>query len=195
MPTTFVLLRHAQGTHNANSFQKPTQYKDPVYLDAELTEEGLQQTLHTGKKLRNTKFDAIFCSPLRRCRSTLQGVLPQSIDLPVHIDDRLIEQDDVSYACNKRLEKHDILPTCPKAWNTERVSDVNPYTETPNRSEDLARIQDFTEEVLQTYPNHTVLIVSHCGWIQRWCKMYPKKVVHLANCQFVTDTVCNPMKN
>jgi broad specificity phosphatase PhoE len=202
MPTTFVLLRHAQGTHNANTFQKPTHYQDPIYIDAELTEEGWKQTKETGEQLRNTHFDAIFCSPMRRCRSTLLGVLPSSIDRPVQLDDRLLEQYATSLschtqellpatppACNKRLERHEILPTCPPAWNTDRISDTNPWTEQPNKDADLTRIRDFTEEVQTTHPNQSVLVVSHCEWISRWCEMYPKTEVHLKNCQFVTVTI------
>ena len=103
--TTFVLLRHAQGTHDVNYFKKESPNTDPMYIDAELTQAGKLQTTQTRSKLQDMQFDAIFCSPLRRCRSTLIGVVPKSMDRKVQLDDRLIEQPACSNICNTRLDK------------------------------------------------------------------------------------------
>ena len=188
MPTTCIFLRHAQGTHNVNSFKKLNQYNDPVYIDAELTNEGVQQTIQIRQQFQDIQFDAIFCSPLRRCRSTLVGVLPKSIDFPVQVDDRLIEQPTHNNICNKRFEKDILQQTCPKLWNLENVSETNPFRET-TEEEDRKKMQEFTKYVRATYPDSTILIVSHWEWINRWMKMYQLKHTSLDNCEYVTVTL------
>lgn len=187
MPTTFVLLRHAQGTHNVDSFKKGGRhYNDPVYLDAELTREGIQQAIQTREKLKDYYFDAIYCSPLRRCRSTLIGVIPSSPNLPVILDDRLLEQPYGENICDKRLEREEVVRTSPTPWIADKVAVQNPFTElsyvdNPQRS--------FTSEVRRKFPEGTVLVVSHSEWIRRWMRMFQMKHAELGNCEYIEVTL------
>jgi len=184
MPTTFTLLRHAQGTHNVNHFNKQSQYNDPIYIDAELTQEGMNQAVAARNTL-SKEFDAIYCSPLRRCRSTLLGVLPDSQNRIVIVDDRLIEQPCGVNICNKRFERNSVVESCPPLWNVDNVSATNPFL-IKSPDEDKKKIYNFTKEVRAKYPNGHVLIVAHCEWINRWSQMFQMRHANLENCEHMT---------
>lgn len=190
MPTTFVLIRHAQGTHNVDFYNigGAEQWRHPIYKDAELTELGVQQARAAQEELAKYKFDAIYCSPLRRTRATLLGAYPASRDLPVIVDDRAIEQPQGMNTCDLRLERDFVCADCPPAWNTENVAVINPFFDPIERSEEHQKT--FTEEIIKAHPNGTVLIVSHGTWIYNWLitfKSLPRNM--LANCEIVVADI------
>ena len=185
MPVNLVFIRHAQGTHNkmANVFGAGA-YNDPINLDAELTPLGLTQTL---ENRLFEKFDAIYCSPLRRCRSTLLGVYPLSESYPVILDDRLMEQPCGGNICDKRLEKTEILPSLPTSWDHTKVSVVNDWS--IDHAADYAKIMTFTEDIKNKHDGQTILIVSHGTWIYRWFLALKSSVVNLDNCKVARTTI------
>lgn len=172
MPSKLLFVRHAQGTHNVSD------YTDPVNFDAELTEVGHQQTKEN--QITDT-FDVIYCSPLRRCRSTLLGMNPNSENIKVILDDRLMEQPCGINICDKRIEKVDMILS--KEWDTSGVSEITPWDR--NDDADLEKIKSFTNDILSRHNNQTILIVSHSQWISRWFKIYTDKVVYLDYCKSV----------
>jgi broad specificity phosphatase PhoE len=185
MPVNLVFVRHAQGTHNkmANVIGAGA-YNDPINLDAELTPLGVSQTL---ENRLFEKFDAIYCSPLRRCRNTLLGVYPLSESYPVVLDDRLMEQPCGGNICDKRLEKNEILSSFPKTWDHSNVSET--YDWALNYDADHAKIASFTEDLKNKHDGQTVLIVSHGTWIYRWFLTMKSIVVNLENCKVARTTI------
>lgn len=185
MPT-FVFVRHAQGYHNVDGNKRGNiAYSDPKHIDASLTELGILQSKI--KNLPYEKFDAIYCSPMKRCRQTLLNIYQQSEKLPVVVDDRLIEQPQGLYLCNKRVEKHEMLLSIPMAWNTDNVSDKNPFILNPEL--DRYKIKSFTKMICEKYPSGIILIVSHGVWIQNWLKMYNNNNKFLDNCESIIVTL------
>jgi len=174
MPLTLVFVRHAEGTHNVNK-----EYANPVHMDALLTEIGHHQTATAQKPAK--PFDAIYCSPMKRCIQTLLGLYPESKDQRVFVDDRLIEQAQGFNICNKRVEKQDM--NIPPLWLTEGVSEINPFT--LDAAADEKRIESFTNHVKNNHPDGCILVVSHCTFIHNWFKKY-KSVddMWLNNCEF-----------
>jgi broad specificity phosphatase PhoE len=182
----FVFIRHAQATHNvAAEIHGSSAYCDPAYRDAELTDEGHLQTARVRRE-RGGDFvgpsgiltpAVIYCSPLRRCRQTLLGVLPWAEGAAVRLDDRLMEPQ--SHVCNHRAERVDIVAVCPSAWSLERVAEVNPKDGSDSV---VKRIRDWTAEMLGRYPGQRVLVVSHFTWIQNWFRIFKKEMVAPANC-------------
>lgn len=186
MPTTFVFVRHAQGYHNIDGEKRgDIAYNDPKHLDAELTPYGIQQARMNN--LGNEKFDAIYCSPMRRCRHTLLNMYPISEKLNVILDDSLIEQPRGKFICDRRLEKYEIVMTTPMAWNTDMVSERNPFILNPNV--DNNKIESFTKYIMDMHPNSKVLIVSHGVWIQNWLLRYNHEAKFLNNCEVVRVTL------
>jgi len=79
------VFRHAETTDNANSIFSG--WRDP-----DLTSKGLMQAQEIAEHLRQKKIDYAFTSHLKRARKTLEVVLESHPDVPVLVDDHLIER-------------------------------------------------------------------------------------------------------
>jgi 2,3-bisphosphoglycerate-dependent phosphoglycerate mutase len=79
------VFRHAETTDNANAIFSG--WRDP-----DLTSKGLSQAQEISEQLRQEKIDYAFTSHLKRARRTLEVVLAAHSDVPVFVDDRLIER-------------------------------------------------------------------------------------------------------
>ena len=175
---SFTFLRHAEGIHNADArIHGPVAYTFLKNRDAPLTPEGWRQTVERGKLIDISEYTHIFCSPLQRCIQTLLGVAPAAHELPVLLDDRLMEPQG-SDICNKRIEKSELI--IPLSWNTDNVAEVNPWDFKDSLHE---RVISATEDILRSYPDANILIVSHCQWIREWFKTYKQEEVLLKNCE------------
>ena len=173
MPTTILFVRHAQGTHNLAAEKNGGVYdnQDESHRDAVVTEKGFQQMKENS--LENEVFDTIYCSPMRRCRQTLLGMYPQSEQLPVILDDRLVEQPCGENPSNRRLDKSLIIDSFPKKWNHTAVSDI--YEWKIDEIQDKHKMISITQEIVRENENKTVLIVCHGTWIRRWFIMFQNK--------------------
>ena len=186
MPTTFVFYRHAQGYHNVDGkLRGDAAYHDPINLDATLTDFGIKQA--RSNKINNEKFDEIFCSPMRRCKQTLLGIYPESQMLPVIVDDRLIEQPQGRHISDKRLDKNDPNSYTPLRWNTQLVSEINPYISDINK--DIEKILNFTKYIKARYPNGKVLVVTHGRWLHNWLMIYKNEDRWIDNCECIRVTI------
>jgi len=83
---TVVLVRHGRSTSNAAGTLAG---RTP---GVELDEQGREQAANLARRLREISIDRLVSSPLERCRQTL-APLAAALDLPVTIDDRLLEVD------------------------------------------------------------------------------------------------------
>ena len=79
------VFRHAETTDNSRSLFSG--WRDPV-----LTSKGLLQAQEVSEQLSKEKIDYAFTSHLKRARKTLEIVLKKHDDVPVFVDDRLIER-------------------------------------------------------------------------------------------------------
>jgi broad specificity phosphatase PhoE len=182
MPTTFVFFRHAQGYHNVDGkIRGDLAYHDSKNMDAMLTEYGIKQAL--SYNLGNETFDEIYSSPMRRCKQTLLGIYPISQSLPVIVDDRLIEQPQGRHISDKRLDKNDPSSYTPIRWNTQLVSNINPYTLDINK--DIRKMKEFTKSVQDKYPNGKVLVVTHGRWLHNWFMIYKNETKWIENCECI----------
>ena len=179
MPRIYF-LRHAQATHNAAALlEGPAAYQDMVHRDAALTDTGHEQAYNVN--FGGVVFDAIYCSPLRRCRQTLLRALPSAASRAVWLDDRLMEPQG-SHICNWREEPIVIARDVPAAWSCDRVAPGSPWT-TETRQEFCKRIIHFTEDL--TYvPAASILVVAHHEWICDWFGLYVGTEVRLGNAEY-----------
>ena len=79
------VFRHAETTDNGH--QIFSGWRDP-----ELTPKGLLQAQDIAKQLEHEKIDCAFTSHLLRAKRTLEIVLKPHLNVPVFVDDRLIER-------------------------------------------------------------------------------------------------------
>lgn len=173
----FVFMRHGEGTHNVAAWTEgEAAYQNPAHADASLTPTGEEQCVAEGPRLLELgPYDAVYCSPLRRCRQSLLCALPGAADWVVTLDDRIMEPQGF-HVCNRRQNRQAVRATSPDVWSTQAVGSINPYTgwREVNGSADprfYGRIRAFTESVLASGAGR-VLIVSHHEWIRRWFEIY-----------------------
>jgi 2,3-bisphosphoglycerate-dependent phosphoglycerate mutase len=79
------VFRHAETTDNSNGIFSG--WRDP-----DLTQKGLLQAQKVAKQLEQEKIDYAFTSHLLRAKRTLEIVLKPHVNVPVFVDDRLIER-------------------------------------------------------------------------------------------------------
>jgi 2,3-bisphosphoglycerate-dependent phosphoglycerate mutase len=85
MRFNLFVFRHAETTDNRNGIFSG--WRDP-----DLTSKGLCQAQEVAQQLEKEKIDFAFTSHLLRAKRTLDIVLKPHHDIPVFIDDRLIER-------------------------------------------------------------------------------------------------------
>jgi len=173
----FIFIRHGQATHNSDAKRRGSiAYLDPIHTDAFLDDVGTKQV----DTERHIVCDAIYCSPLRRCRNSLLGIMPTAAERLVRLDDRLMETQGRAY-CNKRSGLTEIKADCPLQWDLSGVSEVNPfdivkehYSKVIHEMPDFnTRVQCMMEEILARHSNdETILIVGHHDWIRSWFYIY-----------------------
>jgi len=175
-----LFLRHGQATHNSDAKRRgEIAYFDPVHTDSGLDEVGVEQVKRTKETFPSERIDAVYCSPIRRCRQTLLAVLPEAADLPVRIDDRVMETQGIAY-CNKRSERADVIAASPSAWDFSGVAETNPFDilkesysmDVSAMPEICARVRDFMGYLTTNHADETILIVGHHDWIRTWFYLY-----------------------
>jgi len=184
--TTFNFLRHAQGIHNAppEGYAKDMSV-DPDFRDPQLTTYGQQQALMRRADYGTMTFDAIYTSPMRRCKQTLLGVYPQASVRNVMVDDRLIEQPSGRHIADMRLERADIIESSPHAWDFSAVAELNPF-HSGNATVDTDNLKTFTRDVKEKFPDGNVLVVAHSNLIWRWFNIFKGRDVYLNNCEMIS---------
>lgn len=79
---TLLLVRHGEYTLTSTF---------PDHPDGSLTDRGQRQSEAVAVQLARLKIDCIYSSPLKRASETAQIISAHCPDVPLHMDDRLIE--------------------------------------------------------------------------------------------------------
>lgn len=117
MICNLFVFRHAETTDNSN--QIFSGWRDP-----DLTPKGLLQAEEVAQQLKQEKIHYAFTSHLLRARRTLEIVLQPHLNIPVFIDDRLIER---CYGTLQGKSKIDIAAERPEWFaNVHRGYDFPP---------------------------------------------------------------------
>jgi 2,3-bisphosphoglycerate-dependent phosphoglycerate mutase len=117
MISRLFVFRHAETTDNRRHIFSG--WRDP-----KLTSKGLRQAQEVAEQLKQEKIDYAFTSHLRRARKTLEIVLELHPDVPVFIDDRLIER---CYGLLQGRSKRKVAEERPKWFaNVHRGYDFSP---------------------------------------------------------------------
>lgn len=164
-------VRHGQTNANANMQSGQTIEE----LDEPLNDIGIQQAEDLAVQLKNTHFDFIISSPLKRALQTAE-IVNKYHQLPVATEDRLQERNASTYI--------DI-----KTWNDLFDFDKNVQLQGSESLHDFFdRIQDYFDELKKSYPDKNILIVSH-GGVQHVLYAYANKLPRSGNMRI------SPMKN
>lgn len=123
-------------------------------IDEDINEEGIKGAKKASEKLKDMKFDVIYCSPMIRAKHTCEIINKNNV--PVIFDDRLKERT-LGRLDGKSLEKEGLTET--EFYSFFYQTNINNFEELPTLFE---RVHSLIDEIKQK--NYTrVLIVAHGG--------------------------------
>ena len=144
-------VRHGATAWNENRDENGN--KNPRYQgrkDLSLNEKGITQAKDVAQKLKEIKFDKVFCSPLKRAKETCEIISDDNIVF----DDRIIERD-FGELTGKTKRDFDYAGF----WNLSGKQDYN-GAETIKDVE--KRVFNFLDE-LKNDKDKNILVVAHSG--------------------------------
>lgn len=155
--TKFYFIRHGQTTANALGLKQGTINDDRTHL----TTLGQQQATSLHARFDLTDMAALYVSPLDRTRETA-AILNQTAQLPVTIDDRLLE---ISYGSWDGQANAGLMAAHPEVFDMT-LKDVLPsYVDVAEGGETFAAVQArvtaFMTDVAKAHPNANVAVVTH----------------------------------
>lgn len=123
-------------------------------LNEPLNENGVQQAINVGEKLKKLNLSKIYCSPIERAKHTLK-LFNLDKNIPIEIEDRLKERNMGIYE-NVPFENLD----WDVFWN---YNSQTKYPELESMKDVYMRIKDFLDELKKEYKNEEILLVTHGG--------------------------------
>jgi probable phosphoglycerate mutase len=160
--TTILLARHGETDWNSEGrFQG---WADPPLNDA-----GRAQARRLAEQLRDTPFDAVYSSDLRRAHETAQ-IVAAPHDVPVVTDPGLREIDVGSWSGLTRAEIEERFPGAE-------------HHDGESRADHLARVLATVERIARAHLGERILIVSHGGSLRALRRHAIGEPVHpMENC-------------
>lgn len=128
--------------------------------DEGLTEKGIRQAEILNQKIADTKFDAVFVSPMKRTIETADIIVPEYQYI---IDDRIAERD-LGTLRNRTIDELWQIPL----WNSITEKRTEEGAETFGAG--LERVEDFLSDLKKQYgDNAKILLITHsfisrCLW-------------------------------
>jgi len=148
---TYFLLRHGEADHNV--FNKMSDISHDRVSPSHLTKIGREQIVEATEDLMTDNIDYIYASPLTRTMETA-SIVAKKLGLEIIRDNRLREID------SGVLDGHPIEEYIDFFENKE-----DKLIKAPERGETLlevkARVQEFIDEIDDTYKGKNILIISH----------------------------------
>jgi broad specificity phosphatase PhoE len=128
--------------------------------DIPLNENGLHQAKLLGEQLKETKFDAIYSSPMKRAMQTAESIKKRA---EITIDERLIERYYGDFEGKGRADVDNISALRADMWNTRRNMEFGGIEKVLDFEK---RIFDFYDDVLAKHPDGNILIIAHGGVVR-----------------------------
>lgn len=145
-------VRHGQTDFNKFSVSQGQ-------LDTSLNYTGLKEAQIVAEKLKDYKFDIIFCSPLTRAKQTLEYILKYHNNEPIY-DDRLKECSRGTLQGSKHSQEvYDEFFKDPHKFGAETKDDV------------CERAKSFLND-LQKYKGKNILIVGHGEFLRHFMHVF-----------------------
>lgn len=119
------------------------------HYDVELSPLGIQQSKDLGERYAEERFDAIFCSDLKRAYKTAEIAFGNKF--PIFKDSRLRECD---YGDMTRHPSEEV-----EAEKLKRIKEPFPNGESYEQT--TGRIKSFLEDLLKNYDGKRVMIIGH----------------------------------
>lgn len=131
--------------------------------DVSLSRRGKVQAKECAQIMMHTKFDVVFCSPLKRAKQTAKIVLKHHKGVPIIYDDRLLEREEGSATGLTQEEAFSKF-----AWDFKKKYKFEGF-EQP--AEMFKRVSSFYDDILKEYKDKSVVVISHDG-VGKMSRMY-----------------------
>ena len=129
-------------------------------MDVEITEEGRKQAEKMRETFKEYHFDAIYCSPLKRTKQTLEAIFPNR---------EFIEEEgftEISLGDWEGKNKETVDQSLRKDF--QQGNYTPPHGE---KHEDIeARVKEAIERIFTTYPDNSLILVCTSNGIMRTIK-------------------------
>jgi broad specificity phosphatase PhoE len=151
MKTRLIIIRHGETDYNIKGLFQGQ-------LDSVLTERGIRQAEYTAERLKDTRMDAIYASPLKRALATAE-IVRGGRDVPICVDERIQEigcghWEGLEVDRIKRDYAHGF-----ENWTTRphlhRIDGGETFREV------FERASEFIRDVTDKHRGQSVVIVSH----------------------------------
>ncbi|MDD8049690.1 MAG: histidine phosphatase family protein [Thomasclavelia sp.] len=129
--------------------------------DLELTDKGKQQALNASKHFENIKIDRIYVSPLKRAQETA-AIINKVTNTDIEVDNRLREINYGTFEGKKGTNR---------SFNHVKKNLGMNYPEGESFLNVTTRVYTLIEELINSHPNETILLVCH-GGIMRVIETY-----------------------
>lgn len=148
-----VFLRHAETKVNEEG-------RFCGVIDTDITEEGRKQAEKMRETFKEYHFDAIYCSPLKRTKQTLEAIFPNR---------EFTEEDgftEIGLGDWEGLKKENVNQKLRKAF--QQGIYIPPHGEKHEEVE--ARVKEAIESIFESYPDGSVILVCTSNGIMRTIK-------------------------
>lgn len=145
-----LFIRHGQTDYNIKHLLAGGD------IDLSINSKGEQQAAETGWKLKNTKIDLVYCSPLLRAKQTAEKVLRLHKDAPIIYDDRLKER--FFGELNGKIDSD--YPDC---WRVDFDEGNGKVKGMESLQHFHGRCKDFIDEISNLSKDKNILVVAHNG--------------------------------
>ena len=149
--TRLIIIRHGETEYNVKGLFQGQ-------LDAELTEKGKKQAACAAERLKDTTFDVLYASPLKRTLDTAQ-IVKGNRELEINIENSIME---IKCGHWEGMKITDIQANDLEAflkWENEPHLLDLPGGETFTQVYD--RVSQFLAQIIGRHQGETVVIVSH----------------------------------
>lgn len=178
--TDLLLVRHAETIwHHENRYAGRT--------DVPLTDLGRQQAERLGRWAASAGIDAVWTSPLGRCRLTAAPSLAGA-NCSEFVDDRLCELDFGALEGKTKTEAHALFANAMDAYLRDPVANHFADGESPEKA--AARCIECFHDIAGRHPDQRVMVVGHstltrlalCGALGIGLNLYRTRFPVLLNC-------------
>ena len=148
-----IFLRHAKTEMNEKC-------RFCGIIDTGITEEGRRQAEKMQETFKEYHFDAIYCSPLKRTKQTLEAIFPNR---------EFTEEDgftEIGLGDWEGLKKENVNQKLRKAF--QQGIYIPPHGEKHEEVE--ARVKEAIESIFESYPDGSVILVCTSNGIMRTIK-------------------------
>lgn len=157
---TFYIVRHGETEWNLKQLLQGQE-------DSPLTQKGIQQAEELRKELSSINFDYVFSSDLLRAKRTAQ-IITLEKKLAIKTSQLLRERSFGKYEGKAwgsyKTELGNLFNDYNKLSDKEKMNFKNPEIENDNQL--ISRFVTFLREIALSYPNKTILVVSHGGMMR-----------------------------